>query len=120
MKLLTGRIVLLASACALSLISTFGCISITETNRETDLGTNHISVVPSCQNSVTNSHRQYEKDGSSRILFYEFECGSTTVYIQDHALNVDGKSYGTLNDGDTVAVNRSEVRVNSTPRLPLR
>src|SRR3954447_14106008 len=112
MKLLTARTFLLALACAVSLISNLACISITETNRETDLGTNHVTVVPSCMDSRTNSHRQYEKDGSSKILFYEFECGSTTVYIEDHALNVNGKSYGTLNDGDTVAVNYSKVSVN--------
>ena len=42
------------------------------------------------------------------------------VYIEDHALNVNGKSYGTLNDGDMIAVNYSEVAVNSKPPSPER
>jgi hypothetical protein len=93
-----------------------GCITITRTPRETDLGSHHVSVVPGCQHASTHSYRQYESDGSSKILFYEFNCGDTSVRLDGNALYVNGKSYGTLNEGDTIVVNYGNVRVNSTAR----
>jgi hypothetical protein len=93
-----------------------GCITITRTPRETDLGSHHIIVVPDCQDAATHSERHYESDGSSKVLFYEFTCGQTTMRLDGNALTVNGKSYGSLNEGDTIAVNYRSVRVNSMER----
>ena len=79
-------------------------------------GSHHVSVVPSCQPASTHSERKYENDGSSKILYYEFNCGDTFVRLDGNALSVNGKSYGTLNEGDTIVVNYGNVRVHSTAR----
>jgi len=93
-----------------------GCITINREPREAKLGSHQVSVLPSCQHASTHSQRHYENDGSSKILFYEFTCGDTSVRLDGNALSVNGKSYGTLNEGDTIAVNYGNVRVNSTAR----
>lgn len=93
-----------------------GCITINRTPRETVLGSHHVTVLPACQHAETHSERHYESDGSSKVLYYEFTCGPTKVRLDGEALTVNGKSYGSLNAGDTIAVNYSSVRVNSTER----
>ena len=93
------------------------CITITRIPRETDLGNHHVAVAPNCQDASTHSERHYESDGSSKVLFYEFKCGETIVRLDGDALTVNGKSYGTLNPVDTIAVDYGNVRVNSTARV---
>ena len=107
-------------ASILALLFLAACLRITPVPRETDLGAYHVSVIPNCQSASTNSHRQYEADGSSKILYYEFKCGDTTVLIRDSTLTVNGKSYGTLNQGDRVAINYGSVSVSSTRRTAER
>ena len=92
------------------------CITIKRIPHETELGSHHVRVTPDCQSASTHSNRHHEKDGSSRIEFYEFKCGDVTILIRDNTLNVNGKSYGTLNENDTIAVNYGRVSVNSTLR----
>lgn len=106
--------------CILFLVLFSACIKITRAPRETDLGSHHVSVTPDCQSASTHSNRRYEKDGSSRIEFYEFKCGDATVLIRDNTLTVNGKSYGTLNENDIIAVNYGNVSVNSTLRAAYR
>jgi hypothetical protein len=101
---------------ALGAVLIAGCITIPRTPRETDLGSHHVSVVPDCQDALTNSHRQFEIDGSSRITFYEFKCGDTTIRLDENALTVNGKPYGTVNEGDAIAVYYGKVQVNSNAR----
>ena len=93
-----------------------GCLTNTRTPRETDLGNHHVTVVPDCQHASTHSERHFESDGSSKVLFYEFTCGQTTLRLDGNVLTVNSKSYGSLNDGDTIAINYGSVRVNSTER----
>ena len=57
---------------------------------------------------------------TSRIVSYEFACGDTRILIRDNTLTVNGKSYGTLNEGDRIAVDWGKVRVNSTVREEVR
>ena len=105
-----------AASCILSVLFCSACIRIARIPRETDLGSHHVSVTPDCQSASTHSNRRSEKDGSSRIEFYEFKCADTTILIRDNTLNVNGKSYGTLNENDIVAVTYGKVSVNSTLR----
>ncbi|HVQ38721.1 MAG TPA: hypothetical protein VMS31_14380 [Pyrinomonadaceae bacterium] len=100
----------------ISIVFDSGCIRITRIPYKTTLGSHQLSVTPDCQSVSTHSERRTEEDGSSRILYYEFKCGDTTVLIKDNSLNVNGSSYGTLNDGDMIAVNYGRVTVNSASR----
>ena len=86
------------------------------TSREADLGSHHVTVLPYCQHSWTHSQWNQESDGTSKILFCEFTCGDTTVRLDGNALTVNGKSYGSVNEGDEIAINYGYVRVNSTAR----
>ena len=108
------QIGLVGSALCALLIA--GCIRINRTSREADLGSHHVTVLPYCQHASTHSQRNYESDGTSKILFYEFTCGDTTVRLDGNALTVNGKSYGSVNEGDEIAINYGYVRVNSTAR----
>lgn len=83
---------------------------------ERDLGNHHVRVRPSCPSASTNPIRHSEKDGSRTIESYEFKCGNYTVLIQGNGLSVNGKTYGTLNENDAIAVNFGAVMVNSTVR----
>ena len=100
----------------LALVFGSACVRINRVPRETDLGSHHVRVTPDCQSASTHSNRHYEKDGSSRIEFYEFKCGDVTILIRDNTLTVNGKPYGTLNENDIIAVNYGNVSVNSTLR----
>jgi hypothetical protein len=114
MKQNKSVILLAAIICALLMGS---CITVTQTPRETDFGSHHVTVLPACQNASTHSQRNYESDGTSKILFYEFKCGETTVRLDGNALTVNGKSYGSINEGDTISVHYGNVTVNSTARV---
>ena len=107
---------LIVRVSVIALVFGSACITINRIPRETDLGSHHVKVTPACQSASTHSNRHYEKDGSSRIEFYEFKCGDVTILIRDNLLNVNGKSYGTLNENDIIAVNYGNVSVNSTRR----
>ena len=96
------------------------CISFYHVPSKTQLGTHSVSVRPQCDVSSTRSHRHTEADGTSRITHYEFTCGSIAILIRDNTLSVNGKSYGTLNDGDAIAVDYGKVRVNSEVRAEVR
>lgn len=87
---------------------------------EKKLGTHRVSVRPYCDSSSSNSLAQYEKDGTSTIVSFEFSCADTTVLIRGNMLSVNGKSYGTLNPGDWIAVDYGKVRVNSEVRAEVR
>jgi hypothetical protein len=101
---------------ALCALLTAGCLRITKTPRETDLGSHHVTVLPYCQHASTHSQRNFESDGTSKILFYEFTCGDTTVRLDGNALTVNGKAYGSVNEGDEIAINNGYVSVKSTAR----
>ena len=86
----------------------------------TELGTHVVSIRPQCDAPSTTSHSRTEEDGSSRITHYEFKCGDTTVLIRDNTLTVNGKSYGTLSEGDQITIDFGKVRVNSEVRAEVR
>jgi hypothetical protein len=102
------------------LLVSAACLKISRSPTETMLGTHHVKVRPQCQGSSSRSVTKTEKDGTSRIVSYEFDCGDTRISIRDTTLSVNGKSYGTLNDNDSVAVDWGKVRVNSTVREEVR
>ena len=83
-------------------------------------GTQSVSVRPQCTSTSTRSHRRTEQDGTSRVTHYEFKCGDTAILIRDNTLTVNGKSYGTLNEGDAIAIDYGKVRVNSKVRAEVR
>ena len=88
------------------------CITFYKEPTRAELGTHLVSVRPQCD----GSHRRTEEDSRGRITFYEFKCGDTTVLIRDNTLTVNGKSYGTLSEGDQIAIDYGKVRVNSEVR----
>ena len=67
------------------------------------LGSHLVKVSPACW---TNESSSSDK-GTHR-----FSCGDTTVVIDQEKLTVNGQSYGTLQQGDTVEVGGGKVRVN--------
>lgn len=96
------------------------CIRFNYEPSKAELGTHLVSVRPQCDVPSTTSHSRIEEDGSSRITHYEFTCGDTTVLIRDNTLTVNGRSYGTLTEGDQIAIDYGKVRVNSEVRAELR
>ena len=103
-----------------SLYFNSACIRFNHEPSRTELGTHLVSVRPQCDVPSTTVHRHSEKDGSSRITHYEFTCGDTTVLIRDNVLTVNGKSYGTLSEGDQIVIDYGKVRVNSEVRAEAR
>ena len=103
-----------------SLFFSSACIRITYEPSRAEVGTHLVSVTPHCNATSTRSHRHVEKDGSSRITHYEFKCDDTMVLIRDNTLTVNGKSYGTLIEGDQIAIDYGKVRVNSEVRAEVR
>lgn len=103
-----------------SLFFSSACIRFNHEPSKAELGTHLVTVRPHCNGPSTTSHRLFEKDGSSRITHYEFKCGDTTVLIRDNTLTVNGKSYGTLIEGDQIAIDYGKVRVNSEVRAEVR
>ena len=111
----------LAVLALLLLLSGFGCRArFHRTPTEKRLGTYRVSVRPYCNDSISNSLDDVEHDGRSRIVSHEFICGDTTVLIRGNMLSVNGKSYGTLDQGDWIAVDYGKVRVNSEVRAEVR
>ena len=47
-----------------------------------------------------------------------FTVGQTEVSIKKDELTVDGQSYGRLNQGDSILIENSEVRVSGDLRAP--
>ena len=103
-----------------SLFFSSACIRFHHVPSKVELGSHHVSVRPQCDNKSTTAHRRFEEDGTSRITHYEFTCGDVTVLIRDNTLTVNGKSYGTLTEGDQIAIDYGKVRVNSKVREELR
>lgn len=96
------------------------CIKIQHIPSTGQLGTHSVSVKPQCDFSSTRSHRHTEQNGTSRITHYEFKCGDYSILIRDNTLSVNGKSYGTLNEGDAIAIDFGRVRVNREVRAEVR
>lgn len=69
------------------------------------LGSHLVKVSPACWTNESSSSM-----GSK----HSFTCGDTTVVIDEEKLTVNGQSYGTLKQGDTVEVEGGKVRVNTT------
>ena len=115
MKILNSHlyslIVVVSSLCFSS-----ACIVVTAGPSTAELGTHLVTVKPQCDFLSTTAHNQTEKDGTDRVLYYELACGDTTALIRDNTLTVNGKSYGTLIEGDEIAINYGKVRVNSKVR----
>jgi hypothetical protein len=88
--------------------------TIGSTPRETDLGTHHITVRPYCRSASTHTETRTEKGGEQVLLSSEYKCGDTTILLRGEDLTVDGKSYGTLKLGDTIAVNSGRVAITSS------
>jgi hypothetical protein len=96
------------------------CLRINYEPTRAELGTHLVTITPHCDATSTTSHRRFEEDGSSRITHYEFKCGDTTILIRDNTLTVNSKSYGTLIEGDEIAIDYGKVRVNSKVREEVR
>ena len=103
-----------------SLFFSSACIRFNREPSTADLGTHLVSVTPRCDSPTTTVHYRSEEDGSNRISHYEFTCGNTMILIRDNILIVNGKSYGTLTQGDQIAIDYDKVRVNSRVREEAR
>jgi ankyrin repeat protein len=68
------------------------------------LGSHLVKVSPACWTNESSS----SEGGKHR-----FSCGDTTVVIDGEKLVVNGQSYGTLKQGDTVDVEQGKVRINA-------
>lgn len=68
------------------------------------LGSHLVKVSPACWSNESSS----SENGK-----HTFSCGDTTVVINQEKLTVNGQSYGTLKEGDTVEVEPGKVRVNA-------
>ena len=110
----------ICSLIAIALVFSCACIRFHRVPAETDLGNHHVTVRPNCQNASTTSLHDSETDGSSTIRYHEFKCGDTTILIRGNLLSVNGRSYGTLNERDKIAVDYGKVRVNSEVREEVR
>ncbi len=88
--------------------------------REQQLGSHRVSIKPFCDGASSGTLAQAQRDGTSRIIAYEFTCGDTKVVIRENMLTVNDKSYGRLNEGDQVAVDYGKVRVNREVRAEVR
>ncbi len=118
MKILNSHLYSILVVC--SLLLSCACIRFRHEPTDVDLGSHYVSVRPHCDTKSTTAHRRFEEDGSSRITHYEFTCGDVTVLIRDNLLTVNGKSYGTLTDGDQISIDHGNVRVNSEVRAEVR
>ena len=103
-----------------SVVFSAACIRFNEVPTGTNLGSYHVKVRPQCNSLSTTSENRTEEDGSERALYHELTCGDTTVLIRDNTLTVNGKSYGTLTEGDEIAIDHGKVRVNSKVRAEAR
>ena len=99
-----------------SLVFSPACLKFQNVPRQQQLGSHLVSIRPDCDSASSGSLTQSQKDGTSKIVSYEFTCGDTKVEIRDNNLTVNGKSYGTLNEGDLIAVDYGKVRVNREVR----
>jgi len=118
MKILKSHLHSLTVLCLL--VAGTACIRFHHIPSTGQLGTHSVSVRPQCTSTSTRSHRRTEQDGTSRITHYEFTCGDVAILIRDNALTVNGKSYGTLNEADAIAIDYGKVRVNSEVRAEVR
>lgn len=119
MKILNSHFYSLAIVVS-SLWFSSACIKVNREPTKVELGTYHLSVRPQCDFTSTTTHRRSEEDGTTSVTHYEFACGDVTVLIRDNTLAVNGKSYGTLIDGDQIAIDYGKVRVNSELRVEVR
>ena len=103
-----------------SLFFSSACIRFHHEPTNAELGTHVVSIRPQCGVLSTTSHSRTEEDGRTHINHYEFKCDDTTVLIRDNTLTVNDKSYGTLRDGDQIAIDFGKVRVNSEVRAEVR
>lgn len=120
MKTLKSHLLSLIVVALFVLVFSSGCIRFHPMPREQQLGSHLVSIRPDCDHATSGSLTQSQKDGTSRVVSYEFTCGETTVVIRENLLTVNGKSYGTLNEGDHVAVDHGKVRVNLEVRAEAR
>ena len=119
MKTLSSHLYSLLLVVSLLVFSS-ACIKFHHEPTTAELGTHVVSIRPQCDVPSTTSHSRTEVDGTSRITHYEFKCGETTVVIRENTLTVNGKSYGTLSEGDQIAIDFGKVRVNSEVRAEVR
>ena len=120
MKILKTHIRSLTAVVLFVLVFSSACIRFQQVPMQQQLGSHLVSIRPACDTATTNSMTQTEPDGTSRVVAYEFTCGDTKVEIRENTLTVNGKSYGTLDEGDLVAVDFGKVRVNLEVREEVR
>ncbi|HEY0006530.1 MAG TPA: hypothetical protein VGB17_17235 [Pyrinomonadaceae bacterium] len=77
----------------------------------TRLGSHKLLIRPS-SNLHESTHAATEIDKADGKPVYRFTAGQTTLVIKNEVLSVNGKSYGTLNAGDSVTVDYGRVLVN--------
>ena len=109
-KLQVGALV---AFCFLSVVVALACQQATDRGvSSASFGSYSVTVSPGCQNSSSRSE-SYSDGKSSEMLSYEFKCGEVTVLIRRAELLVNGKSYGTLAEGDHITVENGEVLIKA-------
>lgn len=111
---------LVGAVSLLALVCSSACVRSERVASEAALGSYHVSIRPTCQSMSTGSRTHSGQGGSSSIPEYELRCGDTTLTIKGSALSVNGKSYGTLSEGDRIAIDFGKVRVNLEVREEVR
>ena len=104
------RSIFLFAAVLLS-ISMAGCTGLTDESM-TQMGSHHVVVKPG-RSVTTKTNTTSEK---SDYESYEFACGDVVVKIENEALTVNAKPYGTLYPNDSVSVDHGVVSVNGKRR----
>lgn len=91
-----------------------GCVmNVSKNESETRMGSHDVTVKPG--RSVTTS-TQVTSGESNTYESEEFTCGNVVVRIENEALSVNGKPYGTLHPHDSVVIDHGTVLVNGKPR----
>ncbi len=71
------------------------------------LGSHKVTITPRCVTKEINNRFPDKQE------IYDLTCGETNVVIKNEELIVNGKSYKTLQAGDSVEVHNGQVLVNS-------
>lgn len=101
--------------CILTLLAV-ACTKNTNSAHELQFAKHHITIKPQCRGASESEESESDNSGRNDFVSYSYTCGETTVRIHNNSLSVNGKSYGSLNDDDTLIVDHGQVFVNSRAR----
>ncbi len=106
-----------AVICFLVIFSSSSCQWLNgSSTSETKLGPYRLVISPVCENVSSHIETKKHADGSEELLTAQCDCGGTSILIRGTQLIVNGQTYGTVKDDDTISVRNGQVLVNSKTR----